>query len=400
MAIGLALGGGGSRGAFQIGAWQAFRELGLQFDAITGTSIGSINGALMACDIYDRALFLWQHLQMDQCLLFSGDQSVRSDDLLSLKNANILTREILTHRSLNTQPLRDMLNGYIDEAKLRQSKTRYGLMTALVPDLRPQPYWIEDIPPGLLVEYIMASARLPGLTPVAINGHRMIDGGFAEMVPLSLLRECGIRQIVAISLDTRAMIRSPILDNVQLTYIHDRQSLGHALDITPEILEHNRRLGYLDTMKAFGKLAGEYYSFEPDEFKWLLARFGSRHLAGLEQAALAYELDRLPVYAGQEFIDAILLRRREIQAAYAQKREALRIDHKLRAIAKGSLKVLSLLPPMQLSFLLELTAIHRAAGTLSRIPARFFKNLDLAVQALNVLDEQTSISPEQHPGSS
>ena len=45
---GLVLGGGGAKGSYQMGAWKAFRELDLSFDLIVGTSIGALNGALMA----------------------------------------------------------------------------------------------------------------------------------------------------------------------------------------------------------------------------------------------------------------------------------------------------------------------------------------------------------------
>ena len=56
--ISLVLSGGGARGAYQIGAWSALRELGLesQINVITGSSIGAINGALMAQGDYDLAL--------------------------------------------------------------------------------------------------------------------------------------------------------------------------------------------------------------------------------------------------------------------------------------------------------------------------------------------------------
>lgn len=55
MKTGLALGGGGSKGAFEMEAWQAVRELGLEFDLIAGTSIESINAAFMVSDDYEVA---------------------------------------------------------------------------------------------------------------------------------------------------------------------------------------------------------------------------------------------------------------------------------------------------------------------------------------------------------
>ena len=52
---GLVLAGGGGKGAYQIGAWKAMREMGIEFESIAGVSIGGINGAFIAADDYDKA---------------------------------------------------------------------------------------------------------------------------------------------------------------------------------------------------------------------------------------------------------------------------------------------------------------------------------------------------------
>lgn len=44
---GLVLDGGGARGAYQIGAWKALREAGVKIEAVAGTSVGALNGALI-----------------------------------------------------------------------------------------------------------------------------------------------------------------------------------------------------------------------------------------------------------------------------------------------------------------------------------------------------------------
>ncbi len=51
---GLVLAGGGAKGAYQIGAWKAMREIGVEIEMIAGVSIGAINGALIAQGDYDR----------------------------------------------------------------------------------------------------------------------------------------------------------------------------------------------------------------------------------------------------------------------------------------------------------------------------------------------------------
>ncbi len=51
---GLVLGGGGARGAYQIGVWKALLEKNIQFEVITGTSVGGLNGALIAQEIITK----------------------------------------------------------------------------------------------------------------------------------------------------------------------------------------------------------------------------------------------------------------------------------------------------------------------------------------------------------
>ena len=55
------LGGGGSRGSYQIGVWQAMLELGLEYHVVTGTSVGALNGALMAQREFEAAYDLFEH---------------------------------------------------------------------------------------------------------------------------------------------------------------------------------------------------------------------------------------------------------------------------------------------------------------------------------------------------
>ena len=57
--IGLALEGGGAKGSYEIGAYVALKELGYKFHMITGTSIGSLNAALIVQGDINLAKKLW-----------------------------------------------------------------------------------------------------------------------------------------------------------------------------------------------------------------------------------------------------------------------------------------------------------------------------------------------------
>ena len=62
----LVLSGGGSRGAYEIGAWQALNELGVRLDAVYGTSIGALNAGLVAQGDVEQAVELWQNINLSQ----------------------------------------------------------------------------------------------------------------------------------------------------------------------------------------------------------------------------------------------------------------------------------------------------------------------------------------------
>ncbi|MGE5423648.1 MAG: patatin-like phospholipase family protein [Ignavibacteriales bacterium] len=383
--LGLALGGGGARGVYQLGVWRAFRELDLHFDAIAGTSAGAINAALMVGTDYERAVDMWENLQVEQLLDISQDQDLRSANLVSPKNVDILAKELFTQGSFNTAPLRSLLGKYLSEEAIRSSSVRYGLMTALLPELTPQPLWIDQIGSGQLIDYIIASAHYPGLQPVKIGDRRFIDGGLRENVPVSMLYKMGLRRIIAVDLRLRPCVRGPLYDNTQLTYIHDKQSLGGVMDLTPAVLKRNQQLGYLDTMKALDQLNGEFYAFKPADHHKLVSQYGMDNLSGLEQAALVYEMDRCIVYTADAFIEQISRRRNEVQNVYLQKRQALQIDNKLLAVLNGQLKILKLLPPLKLAFLMELMAFAQQSGYATKLPMQMFNNMDAAARALRMI---------------
>ena len=59
---GLVLDGGGARGAYQIGAWKALVEAGVKFNAVAGTSVGALNGALICMGDIEKAEGIWHRL--------------------------------------------------------------------------------------------------------------------------------------------------------------------------------------------------------------------------------------------------------------------------------------------------------------------------------------------------
>ena len=59
MKKGLVLEGGGTKGAYQIGAYEALRDLGIKITGIAGTSIGALNGAFIAQGDFESMKDIW-----------------------------------------------------------------------------------------------------------------------------------------------------------------------------------------------------------------------------------------------------------------------------------------------------------------------------------------------------
>lgn len=57
--LGLALEGGGAKGAYHMGVVKAYFEEGYYFDGVVGTSIGALNGAIIAQGDFELGYELW-----------------------------------------------------------------------------------------------------------------------------------------------------------------------------------------------------------------------------------------------------------------------------------------------------------------------------------------------------
>ena len=65
---GIVLDGGGAKGAYQIGAWKALKEAGVKINAVAGTSVGALNGALICMDDVENAVRIWGELTFSRVM--------------------------------------------------------------------------------------------------------------------------------------------------------------------------------------------------------------------------------------------------------------------------------------------------------------------------------------------
>ncbi|HAN44672.1 MAG TPA: phospholipase [Ruminococcaceae bacterium] len=270
MKTAVVLGGGGARGAYQIGVWQALRELDIEYHIVTGTSVGALNGALMVLGEYDKAKEMWEKLTNDTVV-----RELPSDvDYESyLGKREIWAKFIKTsmeNGGMDTAPLEELISSIVDEELFLRSSIEFGLVTVEYPTFKPLQIVKSKIPKGMLKYYLLASAAcFPAFKAVSINEGRFIDGGYANNLPIDLAIECGADNVIAVDIKGLGIVKKIRNNKVPIKTIAPQWDLGPILIFEPETAKKNMRLGYLEAMKAFGKYDGGLYTFDKGELALL-----------------------------------------------------------------------------------------------------------------------------------
>lgn len=293
---GLVLGGGGSRGSYELGVWKALRELGIPIHVVTGTSIGAINGALVAQGDFDKAASLWDRIETSRVV----DVPVKEEHSLKKKvwkTYQSFAVNFIKKGGTDTNPLKEMLHTFIDETQVRKSETEYGLVTIEMGKNVPCELFREDIPCGRMIDYMIASASIyPAFKPYQIGEVRYLDGAYYDNLPVKMALEKGAEHIIAVDLEAFGVVKKEMLALAgHLTYIRCYWSLGPTLVFDRNVIRHNIRLGYLDAMKAFRVYEGCAYTFS-GEFHSRVTELLRGYLpleALLEKGGVGFVLDRL-----------------------------------------------------------------------------------------------------------
>lgn len=312
---GLVLSGGGAKGAYQMGAWQAMRELRIKFSSVAGVSIGAINGALIVSNNYKDAIKLWNSVTLDKGVKIDGELK-DPDNLFSSKNYGVLIKEIFKNRGIDASPSREFLSGCIDEQRVRESGIPLGFVTYSLSSLSPTEMFIDDIPEGQLIDYLLASAKYPGVSKIGPDDQWFIDGGIYDNTPVSLLRRRGINRLIVIDISSmKGMAHNDDFSCAEIVYIrpYNPEELGASFDFSDEMIKKRLTMGYLDAKKAFGRLQGGIYYFSPMTFRGIISRYGVDACEQLEKLGYEIGLDRLRIYKEKEFLTSLKLKYMEYE---------------------------------------------------------------------------------------
>ncbi len=304
---GLVLDGGGARGAYQIGAWKALSEAGVKVNAVAGTSVGALNGALICMGDVRKAEEIWHDMT------FSNVMDV--DDMWMerlFKNENSLReivsefRKVLSDGGVDITPLRNLIHENIDEKKIRECGIELCLLTFSVSQLKEMDLSIHDIPEGLLEDFLLASAYLFGFKNEKLHGQTYVDGGIVNNFPINSLLERGYKDIIQIRIYGPGRVpRVKADEDTTLYEIAPKVKLGSIIEFQSKRSRQNLKIGYYDAKRMIYGLAGRIYYIEQTREEWYYRKI-LENLSDIEKAEITFVLRLSRKCTDEEFYLAML----------------------------------------------------------------------------------------------
>jgi NTE family protein len=183
MTTAFVLGGGGVLGAVEVGMLQALFERGVTPDLVLGTSVGALNGALVARDpsaaVVGRLTELWQEVASNREVY--GDRALRT-----------VRRAMSTGTHIySSGPMRRRLEEELGDTTFEELPVRFQVCAASIE--RAAEHWFDS---GPIVPAVVASAAVPGLLPPAkVGDEHFLDGGIVNSIPLGRAVSLGADEV-------------------------------------------------------------------------------------------------------------------------------------------------------------------------------------------------------------
>ncbi len=287
--LGLALSAGGARGAYQLGCWKAFRELGISFQAVAGSSIGALNGALVCQDDWAGAYDLWMELTRSR--LFKPDfkrigklAATAAADLglllmpipkfRLLRYAKYVAAAVKffsehgslgrLHRGglLSIDQIRPVIADHLDMEQVKANPCRLFVTAFGTPEIRRplgKAMWfrLQDYPEDEAWSILAASMSVPFIfATVEKDRARLGDGGVRQWLPIRPLYEMGIRRVIAISTKASSRVKAESFPGCDITLIRPEKPMGRfpraTFNFKEDVVKQWMEQGYDDAMRRMG----------------------------------------------------------------------------------------------------------------------------------------------------
>lgn len=221
----LVLGGGGAKGAYEAGALYHFiGERKIHYDIITGTSVGALNGTMLAQFPKGREGEAAEELKK---LWFSLDTPMiyRKWYWGLLWFLPIFWKP----SAFTSAPLRRLVRERLRLSDVQSSgkKLRVGATSLTTGERK---IWTEESPD--LATGVLASSAFPGgFEPVVSDGETYLDDGLREITPIEEAVRAGALRVDVISLDTTKLERKTDFPNVLKGAPRVLETMLHEIDV-------------------------------------------------------------------------------------------------------------------------------------------------------------------------
>ena len=245
--IGLVLGGGGAKGAAEVGVLKVLEEAGIKPDFIVGTSIGSIVGGLYAAGYSATELETmfqtqeWLSLLTDRSSSLANEPYKTVDSVTYIFGIPIIDRKAKGLGVMKGSSIEHMLDSMASAKGCKDFASLKIPFCCVAADIRSGTEVI--LREGSLSKAMRASMAIPGVfKPVEIGDRKLVDGGMLNNLPVDVCRQMGADIIIAVDLQQNEQKSRPQTDLTALTPIADLVGLGGILNwITnrPDIEKYN-----------------------------------------------------------------------------------------------------------------------------------------------------------------
>lgn len=259
--IGVVFGGGGAKGAAEVGVLKALEEMGIKADYVVGTSMGAVIGALYAAG-YTADEIEQMLLNEDWMWLYSKSKMFQLSDERSLLGL------------VKGPYFREQLDRVLSEKGAHLFRHIHTPFVCVTTDISNNVFKEVDMSEGVVAEAVRISMAypVPGNAPIIMDGMSLADGGIVNNLPVDVAREKGkVDIVIAIDLqqgdeefdlglptlgiitkwlNTRPDIprRLKNIDDADI-YIHPNLNGFSIKDYEPHSLSQMIRIGYETTMK-------------------------------------------------------------------------------------------------------------------------------------------------------
>ncbi len=265
--IGIALGGGGSLGSYEMGVWTALRELDIKPQVITGTSIGALIGAFMAADKYEVGQSLWLDVSPEKVMrdgLNFEWEALRAAFINDRKRILTFTKRYIKNKGADISPFIELITNSLAPQEIKATKTRFGVVAVSLPFLTRHNVEIACVPDDEVLDWLFASSAIWPLFPIrTFKGKSYIDGGYKDSLPIQFAFDLGASKVIAVNLFYKIAWHPLLNRRSDVLNIEPSWNLGPAFNFDQRAIDRNRKLGYNDAMKKLSSFVGFRYTFRP-----------------------------------------------------------------------------------------------------------------------------------------